>query len=72
MQRNVGSIDRVLRIVVGLAITALAFVGPENRWFLLGLIPLATGVVGWCPPYWLLGFSTSKDCRACDNKGSAA
>jgi hypothetical protein len=61
MKTNIHSVERVVRIVVGLMLTSLAFWGPSNLWFLLGLIPLATGLIGWCPPYQLLGIST---CRA--------
>ena len=59
-QRNIGSTERVIRIVAGLGITALAFVGPQNPWALLGLVPLATGLMGWCPPYALFGINTCK------------
>lgn len=58
MTQNIHNVERVVRIIVGIGLSSLAFVGPENRWFLLGLIPLITGLVGWCPPYALLGIST--------------
>ncbi|MBK9079048.1 MAG: DUF2892 domain-containing protein [Hyphomicrobium sp.] len=58
MLANVGSIDRVLRFVVGLAILSLVFVGPQTPWGWLGLIPLLTAVVGYCPAYSILGVST--------------
>lgn len=58
MKKNIHSIERVVRIIVGLVLVSMAFVGPANPWFFLGLIPLATGLVGWCPPYALLGIST--------------
>lgn len=60
MQANVGRIDRTLRIVVGLAILAMWFVveGPTRWWTLVGLVPLVTGLVGWCPAYQLLGMKT--------------
>jgi hypothetical protein len=58
MKTNIHSIERVVRIAFGLLLVSLAFVGPANLWFLLGLIPIATGVIGWCPPYALLGIST--------------
>lgn len=60
MTCNVGGIDRVLRIIVGLALIALVFVGPQTPWGWLGLIPLGTAILGWCPPYALLGISTCK------------
>ncbi len=45
-------------MIAGVVLISLAFVGPASKWFLLGLIPLATGLLGWCPPYALLGIST--------------
>ena len=59
-QRNIGSTERVIRIVAGVAISALAFVGPQTPWALLGLVPLATGLLGWCPPYAIFGINTCK------------
>jgi hypothetical protein len=58
MTRNVGGIDRVLRIVIGLALVAAAATGTLGVWAWLGLLPLATGLMGWCPPYGLLGINT--------------
>ncbi len=56
--RNVHPIERVFRVVLGLGILALLFVGPHTWWGLLGLVPLATGFVGSCPVYRLLGVNT--------------
>ncbi|MBF0623790.1 MAG: DUF2892 domain-containing protein [Magnetococcales bacterium] len=58
MKANVGGIDRILRIVVGLALLAVVFVGPQTYWGLIGLVPLATGAIGFCPLYPLLGLNT--------------
>lgn len=58
MASNVGGIDRILRIVVGLVLLALVFVGPKTAWGWIGLVPLITGLVGWCPAYVPLGIST--------------
>jgi hypothetical protein len=58
MPCNIGNIDRAVRIIVGLVLFSLAFVGPANSWFMLGLIPLVTGAIGFCPVYALFGFST--------------
>jgi hypothetical protein len=58
MTRNIGTIDRILRTVVGLGGIALVFVGPQTPWGWLGLIPLSTAALGWCPPYAMLGFNT--------------
>lgn len=60
IERNEGTIDRILRIVVGLAVISLVFVGPQTAWGWLGLVPLITGLVGWCPAYSLLGIRTCK------------
>jgi hypothetical protein len=58
MTRNVGGIDKWLRIAVGLGLLALGLFGPLGWWGLVGLVPLATGVIGSCPAYSLLGLST--------------
>ncbi len=58
MKPNEGTIDRVLRVVAGLAILSLAFVGPQTPWAYLGLVPLVTGLVGICPLYSILGINT--------------
>jgi hypothetical protein len=58
MKKNIHPVERIARVVVGLVLTSLAFWGPSNDWFLLGLIPLSTGIVGWCPLYALFGIST--------------
>jgi hypothetical protein len=58
MTQNVGGIDRILRIVVGLALIVLAATGTIGVWGWLGVIVLGTGVVGICMPYTLFGFST--------------
>lgn len=60
MKPNIGGLDRAIRIVVGLALIALVFVGPKTPWGWAGLVPLATALVGWCPPYALLGISTRR------------
>ena len=61
MKKNVGTADRIIRIIAGLAILSLAFVGPQSPWAYLGIIPLATGLIGWCPPYALFGLATYKN-----------
>jgi len=60
MKKNIGGTERIIRIAAGLVILSLAFIGPETMWGFLGLIPLATGLSGWCPPYQLFGISTCK------------
>ncbi len=58
MTANVGGVDRILRIVIGLILIAMVFVGPQTPWGWIGVIPLFTGLVRWCPPYALFGFNT--------------
>lgn len=55
---NVGGIDRVLRVVVGLVLIALAATGTVGWWGWLGVVPLGTGLFGFCPAYTLLGIKT--------------
>jgi hypothetical protein len=62
MKQNVGNIERVIRIVAGLGILSLAFIGPQSPWAYLGVVPLLTGLFGWCPPYAILGISTCGKC----------
>lgn len=57
---NVGSADRLLRIILGLVLIALVFVGPKTPWGWLGVIPLFTGFLRTCPLYSILGISTCK------------
>lgn len=57
MQRNVGGVDKVIRIVAGLAIIG-AGLYYKSWWGAIGVLPLATGLLGWCPPYCLLGINT--------------
>ncbi len=63
MKKNIGSTERVIRVLAGLGIVSMAIVGPHSPWAFLGIIPLATGLIGWCPPYALLGISTCKSCK---------
>ena len=56
--RNEGKIDRGLRVVLGLVVLSLAFVGPESVWGWVGLVPLLTGLVGFCPLYSILVINT--------------
>ncbi len=58
MIKNIHPIERGARITIGLVLISLNFWGPTSPWFLLGIIPLATGLMGWCPPYQLLGINT--------------
>jgi hypothetical protein len=58
MKLNVGGMDRIVRIVAGLVLIGLAATGTVGVWGWLGIVPLATGAIGWCPPYAILGFNT--------------
>lgn len=58
--KNVGGVDRVVRIVAGLGILSLAFIGPQTPWGYIGLVPLVTGLIGWCPAYMPFGVKTCK------------
>ena len=58
MKTNVGGIDRILRIVIGLALIGLTLTGAIGMWGWLGVVALATGLIGWCPPYALFGWNT--------------
>lgn len=60
MKRNVGNLDRIIRIAIGLVLVGLALTGSIGSWGYLGIIPLLAGVVGNCPVYTLLGISTCK------------
>ena len=64
MKQNIGNIERGVRIVGGLVLMGLAFTGTVGWWGWLGAVPLATGLIGWCPPYAMLGISTCKTRQA--------
>jgi hypothetical protein len=61
MVQNVGSIDKVIRVIVGLGLLSLLFLveGNARWWGLIGIVPILTVVMGWCPAYALLGLSTN-------------
>jgi len=58
MKANEGNLDRTLRVVVGLGLLATVFIGPQTSWGWVGLLPLLTGIFGYCPAYTLLGIKT--------------
>ncbi len=70
MKCNVGGIDRRLRIIAGVVIIA-AGVYFQNWLGAIGLIPLATGIIGWCPAYLPFGLSSAQPCH-CDDKDKVA
>ncbi|SEO89405.1 YgaP family membrane protein [Aquisalimonas asiatica] len=59
-KRNMGTVDRAIRAVVGLVLISLVFLGPQTAWGWIGVIPLATAAMGFCPAYSPLGLSTCK------------
>lgn len=60
MARNEGTIDRALRVVVGLVLIVMALKGMYTPWTWIGVVPLLTGLIGTCPAYSLLGINTCK------------
>lgn len=63
--RNEHKVERAVRVILGLALLSLVFVGPQTLWGLIGVVPLATGLLGSCPLYTLFGVSTcARDGRA--------
>ena len=56
--RNEHAVDRIIRVVAGLALLSLVWIGPQTAWGWVGLVPLVTGLVGSCPLYRLFGIST--------------
>jgi hypothetical protein len=60
MKLNEGGLDRGLRIIVGVALIGLTLAGKIGVWGWIGVVPLATGLIGWCPAYSIFGFKTCK------------
>lgn len=60
MSINMGTADRIIRAIIGVVLIALVFIGPQTVWGWIGVIPLATALVGICPAYSLLGIKTCK------------
>ena len=58
MTVNEGKLDRAIRIVLGLALIAMVFIGPQTPWGWIGAVPLLTGLIGYCPIYSVLGINT--------------
>lgn len=56
--KNEGVVDRSIRVVIGLVLLSLVFVGPQTPWGWVGLVPLLTGLIGFCPLYKIFGLST--------------
>ena len=60
MTTNEGKTDRVIRVVVGLALIAMVFIGPQSPWGWIGAVLVLTGLVGYCPLYRVFGINTCK------------
>ncbi len=58
LPRNEANVERIIRVVIGLSLISLVFIGPQTIFGWVGLVPLFTGLVGSCPLYTLFGFST--------------
>lgn len=58
MKLNIGGTERIIRILAGLVLIGLAATGTVGWWGWLGIVPLATGAIGWCPPYAMFGINT--------------
>ena len=61
LTKNAGTIDRAVRAIAGIALIALTVTGSLGPWGWIGIVPLATALIGWCPAYTLLGIKTCKD-----------
>lgn len=61
MNKNMGGLDRVVRAVIGLVLLGLAATGTVGMWGYLGIVPLATAAIGWCPAYLPFGFSSCRN-----------
>jgi hypothetical protein len=68
LPRNEHVVERVVRVLLGAGLVSLVFVGPQTLWGLIGLLPIATGLLGSCPAYTIFGIST---CRTADKTGPA-
>ena len=58
MTRNEGTVDRTIRVIVGLGLVSLVFIGPQTPWGWIGIVPIITGAVGYCPAYAPFGIRT--------------
>lgn len=60
MTCNMGTLDRAIRVIAGLILLSLVFIGPQTPWGWIGIVPLVTGLVGLCPAYSIFGIKTCK------------
>lgn len=59
MKKNVGKLDRAIRLILGIGLISLVFVGPQSAWGWIGIIPLITAGISWCPIYRVFGCKTT-------------
>lgn len=64
MERNVGTLDRSIRIVAGLVLISLVFIGPQTPWGWIGIVPILTGLTARCPAYMPFGIRTCRTNRS--------
>ncbi|NIR48637.1 DUF2892 domain-containing protein [candidate division KSB1 bacterium] len=55
-----GTLDRAIRTILGLGLLSLVFIGPKTLWGITGVVPIATAIIGYCPPYKWLGINTRR------------
>lgn len=60
IMNNVGGIDKTLRIIIGVVLIALVFIGPQTAWGWVGLVPLLTGFINFCPLYRIFGLNSCR------------
>jgi hypothetical protein len=60
MKKNMGKVDKTVRFIAGVVLISLVFIGPQTPWGWIGLIPLVTSLIGWCPVYVPFKWSTIK------------
>jgi len=58
--KNVGSVDKVIRLIIGAGLISLVFIGPQTLWGWIGIIPIATAFISFCPLYKVIGISSVK------------
>lgn len=63
MKKNIGTMDALIRIILGIILLSLIFIGPKSLWGFIGLIPLLTGIIRYCPLYPILGINTGSKCK---------
>lgn len=70
MSRNIGPVDKIIRLVVGAVLISLVFIGPQTVWGWVGIIPLATALINFCPLYPRLGINTAKSTESTKSEAS--